>query len=97
MLKQQMSQPWKLFKDNEVNNEELEQYGRRLCFRTDGILKSIKSILSGKSGYPSSCCRLCSYNWTNYLDKSSIKNCKSIMLCSLHYSKKQCFRDPERS
>ena len=37
MLQQQVSELWKVNLDNQSNNEELEQYGRRLCFYIDGI------------------------------------------------------------
>ena len=32
-----MSELWKVNLDNQWNNEELEQYGRRLCLCIDGI------------------------------------------------------------
>ena len=37
MLQQQVSELWKVNLDNQSNNEELEQYGRRLCLCIDGI------------------------------------------------------------
>ena len=37
MLQQQVSELWKVNLDNQWNNEELEQYGRRLCLCIDGI------------------------------------------------------------
>ena len=36
MLQQQVSELWKVNLDNQSNNEELEQYGRRLCLCIDG-------------------------------------------------------------
>lgn len=55
MLKQRLSELWKLNINNRVHNEEPEQYERRLCLRIDGVhsannessddvLKSVKSL-----------------------------------------------------
>ena len=37
MLQQQVPELRKLDLDNQANNEELEQYGRHLCLRIDGV------------------------------------------------------------
>ena len=37
MLKKQVAELSKLSIENQLKNEELEQYGRRLCLRVDGI------------------------------------------------------------
>ena len=37
MLQQQAPELRKLDLDNQANNEKLEQYGRRLCLRIDGV------------------------------------------------------------
>ena len=41
MFKQEVPGLLKLNIDNQVNNEELEQCGRHLCLRIDGVLLSI--------------------------------------------------------
>ena len=37
MLRKQVSELHKLNIENQTNNEDLEQYGRRLCVRIDGV------------------------------------------------------------
>ena len=80
MLKQQVPERRKLNIDNQVNNEELEQSDRHLCFRTDDLLKFVKSLFREvKVNIQEAVVDRAHKIGPNYLDKSTNKNYKSII------------------
>ena len=77
---------------NQNNHEELEQYGRRLCLRIDGVptktnessddvLDSVKSLFKeAKVDIPESVIDRAHRIGSRYLDASSNNYCKSIII-----------------
>ena len=111
LIKEQMSKLRKLNidNDNQVNSEELEQYGRRLCLRidnvptvsnesSDDVLKSNKSLFREK---PVDTAEAVVYRAhrirPNYLDKSLNKNYKSIIVRLITFRPKTMFIEPKIS
>ena len=92
MLKHQVSEMKRLNISNENNNEELEQYGRRLCLRIDGVptkanessgdvLDSVKPLFKeAKVDIPESIIDRAHRIGSRYLDASSNNYCKSIII-----------------
>ena len=92
MLKHQVSELRRLNISNQNNHEELEQYGRRLCFRIDGVptktkessddvLGSVKSLFKeAKVDIPESVIDCAHRIGSRYLDASSNNYCKSIII-----------------
>ena len=92
MLKHQVSELKRLNMSNQNNHEELEQYGRRLCLRIDGVptkanessddvLDSVKSLFKeAKVDIPESIIDRAHSIGSRYLDASSNNYCKSIIL-----------------
>ena len=103
MLKQRLSELWKLNINNRVHNEEPEQYERRLCLRIDGVhsannessddvLKSVKSLFrEAKVDIPEAVVDHAHRIGPKSFDKSSNKNCKSIIGTG------KCFMESKRS
>ena len=92
MLKHQMSELRRLNISNQNNHKELEQYGRRLCLRIDGVptktnessddvLESVKSLFKeAKVDIPESVIDRAHRIGSRYLDASSNNYCKSIII-----------------
>ena len=78
--------------NNQSRNAELEQYGRRLCLRIDGVptvknessddvLEFIKSVLKeAKVAVPDIALDRAHRIWPSYTDRIASKNCKSIIV-----------------
>ena len=84
MLKHQMSELRRLNVSNQNKHEELEQYGKRLCLRIDGVptktSESSDDVLdSVKSLFREAIDRTHSIG-SRYLDASSNNYCKSIII-----------------
>ena len=84
MLKHQVSELRRLNVSNQNKHEELEQYGKRLCLRIDGVPtktnKSSDDVLdSVKSLFKEAIDRAHSIG-SRYLDASSNNYCKSIII-----------------
>ena len=92
MLKHQVSELKRLNISNQNNHEELEQYGRRLCLRIDGVptkanessddaLDSVKSLFKeAKVDIPESIIDRANRIGSRYQDASSNNYCKSIII-----------------
>ena len=92
MLKHQVSELKRLNISNQNNHEELEQYGRRLCLRIDGVptkanessddvLDSVKSLFKeAKEDIPESVIDRAHRIGSRYQDASSNNYCKSIII-----------------
>ena len=92
MLKHQVSELKKLNISNQNNHEELEQYGRRLCLRIDGVptkpnessddvLDSVKSLFKeAKVDIPESIIDRAHRIGSSYQDASLNNYCKSIII-----------------
>ena len=92
MLKHQVSELKRLNISNQNNHEELEQYGRRLCLRIDGVpakanessddvLDSVKSLFKeAKVDIPESVIDHAHRIGSKYQDASSNNYCKSIII-----------------
>ena len=92
MLKHQVSELRRLNISNQNNHEELEQYGRRLCLRTDSVytktnessddvLDSVKSLFKeAKIDSLESVIDRAHRIGSRYLDVSSKNYCKSIII-----------------
>ena len=92
MLKHQVSELRRLNISNQNNHEGLEQYGRRLCLRIDGVptktnessddvLDSVKSLFKeAKVDIPESVIDRAHRFGSRYLDASSNNYCKSIIV-----------------
>ena len=92
MLKHQVSELRRLNISNQNNHAELEQYGRRLCLRIDGIptktiessddvLDSVKSLFKeAKVDIPESVIDRAHRIGSRYLDASPNNYCKSIIV-----------------
>ena len=92
MLKHQVSKSKRLNISNQNNYEELEQYGRRLCLRIDGVptkanessddvLDSVKSLFKeAKVDIPESIIDRAHRIGSRYQDASSNNYCKSIII-----------------
>ena len=92
MLKHQVSELRRLNISNQNNHEELEQYGRRLCLRIDGVptkanessddvLDSVKSLFKeAKVDIPESIIYRAHSAGSRYLDAYSNNYCKSIII-----------------
>ena len=92
MLQQQVSELRKLNFDNQAKNKELEQYGRRLCFRIDGIplknnetsedvLDSVKNLFElAEVNIPDMVVDRAHRIGCIYKDRTSNKNCKGIIV-----------------
>ena len=92
MLKHQVSELKRLNISNQNNHKELEQYGRRLCLRIDGVptkanessddeLDSVKSLFKeAKVDIPESIIDRAYRIGSRYLDASSNNYCKSIII-----------------
>ena len=92
MLKHQVLELRRLNISNQNNHEELEQYGRRLCLRIDGIptktkessddvLDSVKSLFKeAKVDIPESVIDRAHRIGSRYLDASSNNYCKSMII-----------------
>ena len=92
MLKHQVSELRRLNISNQNNHEELEQYGRRLCLRIDGVptktnessddvLDSVKSLFKeAKVDIPESIIDRVHRIGARYFDASSNNYCKSIII-----------------
>ena len=93
MLKHQVSELRRLNISNQNNHEGLEQYGRRLCLRIDGVptktnessddvLDSVKSLFKvDKVDIPESVIDRAHRIGSRYLDASSNNYCKSTIIC----------------
>lgn len=91
MFKQQISKLRRLNIDNQVNNEEVEQCGRRLSFchvgvpnvnneSSDDVLKPLKPLFwDTKVDIPEAVDRVYRVG-PNYWDKSSNKNNKNVVV-----------------
>ena len=111
MLKEQVSKLRKLNKDNgnQVNNEGLEQHGRQLCFRIDGVptansqsnddvLKSDKSLFrETRVNTEEAVVDHVHRTRANYLDKSLNKNYKSIIVRLIIFRPSTMFIEPKRN
>lgn len=111
LLKKQMSKFRKLNidNDNQVNSEELEQYGRRLCLRiddvptvnnqsSDDVLKSDKSLFRETVADTAEAVVDRAHRIRpNYLDKSLNKNCKSFIVRLITFRSRTMFIEPKRS
>ena len=92
ILQQQVSELRKLNHDDQANTEELEQYGRRLYLRIDGIplknnetseeiLDSVKNVFElTKVNIPDVIVDRAHRIGRIYKDHASNKNCKGIMV-----------------
>ena len=92
MLKKQVAELRKANIDNQVQNEEIEQYGRRLCLRIDGVptvkdetsddvLKYTNSLFTeAKVDIPENVVDRAHRIGPTYTDKKSNKVCKSIIV-----------------
>ena len=92
MLKKQVAELRKLNIDNQSQNEELEQYGRRLCLRIDGVptvkdetsddvFQTTKSLFTeAKVDIPENVVDRAHRIGPTYTDKKSNKICKSIIV-----------------
>ena len=92
MLQQQVPELRKLNFDNQAKNEKLEQYGRRLCLRIDGIpsknnetsedvLDSVKNIFElAEVNIPDMVVNRAHRIGRIYKDRTSNKNCKGIIV-----------------
>ena len=92
MLQQQVSEMRKLNFDNQEKNEELEQYGRRLCLRINGIplknneifddvLDSVKNLFElAEVNIPDMVVYRVHRIGRIYKDRTSNKNCKGIIV-----------------
>ena len=92
MLKKQVSELRNLNIKNQVETEDLEQYGRRLCLRIDGVptvqnesseevLENVKSLFTElKVEIPDTVLDRAHRIGPSYMDKVSNKNCKSIIV-----------------
>ena len=92
MLKHQVSELKRLNISNQNNHKELEQYGRRLCLRIDGVptkanessddaLDSVKSLFKeAKVDIPESIIDRANRIGSRYQDASSNNYCKSIII-----------------
>ena len=92
MLKHQVSELKRLNISDQNNHEELEQCGRRLCLRIDGVptkasessddvLDSVKSLFKeAKVDIPKSIIDRAHRIGSRYLDASSNNYCKSIII-----------------
>ena len=95
--------------DNQVNSEELEQYGRRLCLRiddvptvnnqsSDDVLKSDKSLFRETVADTAEAVVDRAHRIRpNYLDKSLNKNCKSFIVRLITFRPRTMFIEPKRS
>ena len=91
---QQVSELWKVNLDNQSNNEELEQYGRRLYLCIDGIplknseksedvLDSVKDLFElAEVNIPYLVVDYAHRIDCIYKDEASSKNCKGVMVRS---------------
>ena len=92
MLQQQVFELRKLNFDNQAKNEELEQYGRRLCLCTDGIplknnetsedvLDSVKNLFElAEVNIPDMVVYRVHRIGRIYKDRTSNRNCKGIIV-----------------
>ena len=92
MLKKQVSELINLNIKNQEETDDLEQYGRRLCLRIDGVptvqnesseevLEKVKSLFTeGKVEIPDTVLDRAHRIGPSYTDKASKKNCKSIIV-----------------
>ena len=92
MLRKQVSELHKLNIENQTNNEDLEQYGRRLCLRIDGVpvvenetsvdaLASVKNLFDdAQVEIPDAVIDRAHRIGGNYVDGKSKKSCKSIIV-----------------
>ena len=102
MLRKQVSELHKLNIENQTNNEDLEQYGRRLCLRTDGVpvvenetsvdvLASVKSLFDdAQVEIPDAVIDRAHRIGGNYVDRKS-KNLAKVLLSDLqHFGTEPC-------
>ena len=95
MFKQRSAKNLEVNRENQVNNEELEQYGRCLFFGVDGVpivknepsddvLKPVKSLFrEAKVDIPGAVVDRAHTSGLNYLDKSTNINSRNIIVrCS---------------
>ena len=92
MLKKQVVELRELNINNQSRNEELEQYGRRLCLRIDGVptvknessndvLEFKKSLFKeAKITVPDNVLDCTHRIWPSYTDRITSKKCKSIIV-----------------
>ena len=92
MLQKQVSELHKLNIENQTNNEDLEQYGRRLCLRIDevpivenetsaDVLASVKKLFDdAQVEIPDAVVDRAHRIGGNYVDRKSKKSCKSIIV-----------------
>ena len=92
MLRKQVSELHKLNIENQTNNEDLEQYGRRLCLRIDGVpvvenetsvnvLASVKKLFDdAQVEIPDAVIDRAHRIGGKYVDRKSKKSCKSIIV-----------------
>ena len=91
MLRKQVSDLHKLNIENQTNNEDLEQHGRRLCLRIDGVpvvenetsvdvLASVKNLFDDAQVEIADAVIDGAHRiGGNYVDRKSKKSCKSII------------------
>ena len=92
MLKKQVAELRELNANNQSRNEELEQYGRRLCLRIDGVptvkdesrddvLEFTKSLFKeAKVAVPDIVLDCAHRAEPSYTDRITSKKCKSIIV-----------------
>ena len=92
MLKKQVSELRELNINNQSRNEELEQYGRRLCLRVDGVptvkhessddvLEFTKSLFKEANvAVPDTVLDRAHRIEPSYTDRITSKKCKSIIV-----------------